>query len=286
MKKLRIKLSGEHIPLAYAELQSVIEGKDWKLKDNWLEGYGKLDQAWQRLAFSKEAYTLTKLEPTQKTVRIENFSQKNTSMVRSQILEQLGHPKVNLDNPEMIIAIFDDGAYLQVWKNSEDFQARKSHKRPSPHPTSLHPKLARAMINLSGAQRAILDPFCGAGGILIEAGLMGLECTGIDIDPIMIKRAQDNLSSLDIPAKLITQDACEYSESAETIVSDLPYGRNSKIVDQVVEKFLHQAQQISNHMVIAVHEPLTQPLNWQIKNSFEWRLHKSLTKHVYVLHLS
>lgn len=286
MKKVRIRLSGEHIPLAFAEIQSMINGKDWNIRDNWLEGYCELEQDWQRLAFCKEVYALNKLTPSEQSVKVENFSQKDDQTVHSMVLEQLGKPKVNLKNPEQIIAVFDDGAYVRIWKNKEDFQARKSHNRPSPHPTGLHPKLARAMINLSGAQKSILDPFCGAGGILIEAGLMGLDGRGIDIDPIMIKRAQDNLSSMNIQAQLIVQDACEYSESVETIVSDLPYGRNSKIIDKIVEKFLKQAQQICDHMVIALHEPLSEHESWFIKNSFEWKLHKSLTKYIYVLHLS
>lgn len=66
----------------------------------------------------------------------------------------------------------------------------------------LPPKLAQTMINLArGACQLtrptnLLDPFCGTGVILQEAGLMGLTTYGSDNNPRMIKYTQTNLDWL------------------------------------------------------------------------------------------
>ena len=66
----------------------------------------------------------------------------------------------------------------------------------------LPPKLAQTMINLArGACQLtrptnLLDPFCGTGVILQEAGLMGLATYGSDNNPRMIDYTQTNLDWL------------------------------------------------------------------------------------------
>lgn len=66
----------------------------------------------------------------------------------------------------------------------------------------LPPKLAQTMINLArGACQLVrpvnlLDPFCGTGVVLQEAGLMGLTTYGSDNNPRMIKYTQTNLDWL------------------------------------------------------------------------------------------
>ena len=80
----------------------------------------------------------------------------------------------------------------------ENFEQRKAQNRPEHHPSSLHPKLARALINLTQTTSSILDPMCGSGGILIEAGLMKLKPIGYDIDQIQINRSRINLSHFKI----------------------------------------------------------------------------------------
>ena len=72
-------------------------------------------------------------------------------------------------------------------------------------PTSLHPQLARCCVNLTGIKKdeTLLDPFCGTGGILIEAGLMGLNCIGGDISDWVLKKCRENIkeSGLNIEVK-------------------------------------------------------------------------------------
>ena len=68
----------------------------------------------------------------------------------------------------------------------------------------LPPKLAQMMINLAGplvadpdsdfTQPRILDPFCGTGVILQEAGLMRYAVYGTDLAEKMIRYSRDNLN--------------------------------------------------------------------------------------------
>ncbi|MBD3208810.1 methyltransferase domain-containing protein, partial [Candidatus Woesearchaeota archaeon] len=165
---------------------------------------------------------------------------------------------------------------------------RKNQNRPAPHPTSMHPKLARAMVNLAGRTKNILDPFCGSGGILIEAALMHKQATGIDIDPAMITRAKKNLEHYHGTARLIVGDATSTEAQADAIITDLPYGRNSKAarLNELYAAFLDQAKNITRKLVIAFPErvdgeALLNRRGWDASQRFTWQLHKTLTKEIF-----
>ncbi|MDQ5913519.1 MAG: hypothetical protein QG623_137, partial [Patescibacteria group bacterium] len=77
----------------------------------------------------------------------------------------------------------------------------RDYGKPKPSGVNgmLPPKLAQIMINLSGAKTGdhILDPFCGSGTVLQEAMLMGIDCTGTDLNPEIVNDARENLEWLD-----------------------------------------------------------------------------------------
>jgi len=140
---------------------------------------------------------------------------------------------VNLRNAKNEIRIFLEGNEALVCRNlfiiKERFDERRATKRPFFSPTSLHPRLARAMINLSGAEKEILDPFCGTGGILIEGSLMGLKVYGSDIQEKMIKGCEENLRFFEAKDyNLRRSDIGDLNmERVEAIVTDMPYGKSS-----------------------------------------------------------
>ncbi len=57
---------------------------------------------------------------------------------------------------------------------------RRPRKRAVFHPSTMPPKIARCLVNLSEAKdgETFLDPFCGVGGIAIEASLLGCNVVG------------------------------------------------------------------------------------------------------------
>ena len=165
------------------------------------------------------------------------LSEKNLS---GYIWRKLTGPKVDLKNPKTLIHIFiaKNKAYcgLLAYSNEEDFSSRKSHNRPFPHPSSLHPKVARALINLTGIKEneILLDPFCGTGGFLLESVLMGIKSTGYDINKTMIKGCIDNLKYFKIRAsKVKMQNALKITDKFDCVVTDLPYGLNSNVISEL-----------------------------------------------------
>ncbi len=54
-----------------------------------------------------------------------------------------------------------------------------------PYPARMVPQIARRLLGrLAHRNDVVLDPFCGSGGVLVEARLAGLNCVGIDINPL------------------------------------------------------------------------------------------------------
>ena len=110
------------------------------------------------------------------------------TIVRALAESYTPHRNVVLDHPDSEIRgmITDDKVYVgikQVEIPRKNFETRKVQNRPFFSPISLHPKVARALVNLSEVEKneTLLDPFCGTGGILLEAGLIGANVIGNDI---------------------------------------------------------------------------------------------------------
>lgn len=153
------------------------------------------------------------------------------------VWRSVNKPKVNLGNPKTRIDLFflNGKVYcgLLVYENKGDFESRKSHLRPFPHPSSLHPKLARALVNISEVKEndLLIDPFCGTGGFLIEAGLMNIKTIGYDVNKIMVRGCKENLEFFKIKNyKIKNKDATEINDKFDYLVSDLPYGLNSNAI--------------------------------------------------------
>jgi tRNA (guanine10-N2)-dimethyltransferase len=213
-------------------------------------------------------------------------------------LEAAGkRPTVDLKAPLTQVYLFfieDEVVVASLrWRNDERFSERRSHLRPRNHPTGMSPKLARAMINLAGPPssiRSVLDPFCGSGGILIEAGLVGREMTGVDIDPEQVKRAEENVGPLGLAATLTVADAttCDALGRFDAIVTDLPYGKGSRLRDAetTFTAFFEAARSCAPVLVVGGEEGAGLERlfrGWSVKGSFRWYLHKHLSKRIYVL---
>lgn len=145
---------------------------------------------------------------------------------------------VNLENPdiELRLLLTDETFYVGIKKAKIEktlFEKRKVQFRPYFSPISLHPKLARALVNLSCVKKGstLLDPFCGTGGILLEAGLLGINVIGSDIEEKMIEGCKKTLDFFKIKSyKLYQSDIgkiSEYVTKVDAIVTDFPYGKST-----------------------------------------------------------
>lgn len=146
--------------------------------------------------------------------------------------------KVSLKDPDIEIrgVITDSTVYvgLKLFElNRSQFENRKVQFRPFFSPISLHPKLARALVNLSCIQKdgVLMDPFCGTGGILLEAGLINARVVGSDIEDKMIEGCKKTLEHYNIKNyQLFCSDVGDIEKNVnkiDAVVTDLPYGKST-----------------------------------------------------------
>jgi tRNA (guanine10-N2)-dimethyltransferase len=161
---------------------------------------------------------------------------------------------VKLQDPDVEVRaiITDSRIYVGVKKFQIDrrqFEKRKVQFRPFFSPISLHPKLARALVNLSEVKQGetLLDPFCGTGGILIEAGLIGACIIGIDINDKLIKGCGENLEFYKLKKyDLFCTDIgniFEYVSNIDAIVTDMPYGKSTTTKGEEINSLYKRAFQ-------------------------------------------
>ena len=173
------------------------------------------------------------------------------AMIRNiaDILDRTG--KVNLDAPDLELRIIMGKKLHAGWQLHEidrtSFEQRKGKDRPFSHPISLHPRYARAMVNMARVrpEDVLLDPFCGTGGILIEAGMVGARIIGSDIDSRMIEGCGINLSHFlgDKKFQLHELDVANIRDlgKVDAIVTDPPYGRSASTAKEDVGELYKRA---------------------------------------------
>ena len=102
------------------------------------------------------------------------------------------------------LLIMSDGkqTYMAQTTNIQNIDAYAARDQARPKRDArvgmLPPKLAQTIINLAGASAGdtLLDPFCGTGVVLQEAGLMGCSVYGTDLDERMVRYSRDNINWL------------------------------------------------------------------------------------------
>jgi tRNA (guanine10-N2)-dimethyltransferase len=220
------------------------------------------------------------------------------------VWEAVDNPKVKLKKSKTEINVLNIDGDVFVTKflfdTDKTYVKRKPHLRPELHPSSINPKLARACINLTGLKYGtIVDPFCGTGGIMIEAGLMGFDTIGYDLDQIMLIKAKINIEHYRVSKfKLEIKDATKLSKKLDkntAVVTDLPYGRASKLHSKELHKLysdfigiLFNVIEKGNKCVVILPDSVDSSFikNFKIKEKFHFYLHKSLSKQILVLEKS
>jgi tRNA (guanine10-N2)-dimethyltransferase len=206
---------------------------------------------------------------------------------------------VSLSNPEVEYRaiLSEDRCYFGKVLFSFDrgsYDMRNPGKRDFFHPGVMMPRMARTLVNIAHAKACdtFLDPFCGTGGILIEADLLGMRAMGCDFDPLMIQGSKVNLPS----ASLLMADATHLpfpDHSIDSIVTDFPYGHSVCIkktdsMDQLYAASLEEIRRVlkkGRRAVVVTHRDISEIAvqSMTILGKHDQRVHKSLTRRVLVL---
>jgi len=313
-------LSGENIRLAKAEALAFV--KPYKVEDRILilESKENIQNLIKRLAYTRKIFKLlfscSKKELIKKfenydwntiykkdfSIRIINLTNQKVESEKffaKYVWNSVKKPKVNLENPKTPITIIltRNNAYVCLFlqENKENFDKRKAHLRPGLLPISMHPRLARAVVNLTGIKKGkiLYDAFCGTGGIMIEAGLMGMKTVGYDIYDKALKCAKENLDYCKIKNyKLLKKDALTIKNKINYLATDLPYGRGTiaeKNLENFYLKFLKNFKKILRKRAVIIfpdnvnYKKLIKKAKLKIIGEFDYYIHKSMTKKIVIL---
>lgn len=221
------------------------------------------------------------------------------------ILDNCENIKVSLSKPKTLIRVVahGDDLYIAIERmklNKKHFENSKPHKRPFFYPGSMNPKLARCMVNLSRIKpgQLLLDPFCGTGGILIEAGLIGCKLVGSDVYWKMQNGTAVNLDYYGIADyRTFHLDVRELKmyEKVDSVVTDPPYGISTSTGDvdgeEIFKEFFHAIYDnmkddaylcmASPHYVDL--KPMIDKVGFEIVEEYRIKMHRSLTRIISVI---
>ncbi|MBI5001936.1 methyltransferase domain-containing protein [Candidatus Woesearchaeota archaeon] len=305
-------LSQKNLPLAQAEVASFYTLHKTKENYAFVSSKKKIDLP---LAFTKETHAILfscSKKNLEKQIKKYAWNKKikGSFCVRSDIQEierklggmiwdTLKKPVVDLEHPDSLIHFFFLGntvyAGLRLWKNDNAFLQRKAQLRPGFYPASLDPQLALGLVNLSSAKKnaVVVDPFCGTGGILLEAAFSGRKAVGFDISPWMLEKCKQNLHHYKITKKVVSiaaGDATTFRKKCAAIVTELPFGKNTRSQNllSLYTRFLENAKKNTNTIVVGFpdfvdYKKICRKTGWNIIHDFRWYLHQTLSKHVVVL---
>ncbi len=111
---------------------------------------------------------------------------------------QVKHNRLLRDGYEWCLIATPDGWHYgqTIWIPDFESFNRRDYAKPASDARRgmLPPQLSRILLNLAdpSGQRAVYDPFCGVGGLLLEAASLGRRSYGSDIDPVAIAAAKRN----------------------------------------------------------------------------------------------
>jgi len=204
------------------------------------------------------------------------------------MISKFSHAKVKLENPNITI-------YL-IFTNKENFfgfskqvKEKSRPKKIKSYPNELDWKLTRVMINLIGLKQGetVCDPFCGAGTTLLEAESMGIHAIGLDFDKKMFEATKDNLKMNGYKSKIFNSDFQELvkiSEKFDGIVTDLPYGKNTKISEkpeEILKRFISILPK-KKKIAIMYKKELGDNLKLNGLKKYQIYRHKSLTRTILI----
>jgi len=199
--------------------------------------------------------------------------------------------RVNLDEPDVIIRcdLVDDD-FIVGLDTTGDEGLHKRNYRVYQHPAPLNPTIAAALVYLSGwtHERSLLDPMCGSGTILFEAGMIARntpicrfrrdfafkkfingDCEfkerEVELNLYGVEKFRKHVEGAEKIAEFINMDVRfmqgeaeridEYFNEIDYIITNPPYGLRigrKKIIERLYSSFLKAASKIVRERVVAI----------------------------------
>lgn len=211
-----------------------------------------------------------------------------------------GGRRVDLTSPEVELGMFvSDRVHFYLREAEVDrsqFEARKVAERPFFSPISLHPKFARAVVNMTFVKRGgrLLDPFCGTGGVLIEAATIGVRACGSDISPAMVEGCIRNMEHFGLPWDSIEAadigDIGDVFGKVDVVATDPPYGRATSTMKEPLGELYDRAMgsiagvlEPGARACVVLPRPCPRSDGMELVHHHLQRVHRSLSRNYCVL---
>ncbi len=217
----------------------------------------------------------------------------------ARLVQKSGVYKVSLRDPEVVVARYIVGreSYMGIefHHDKKSFSRRRPSSRPVFSPFSLDPKLARMLINLSGAPRGsiVYDPFCGVGGIPIEAESIGLSSICVELVCRWARGARVNIDGYSPSSwhDVICGDSFDkfIRMGGLYLATDPPYGRitkTSKESIEVYERLVNDIAIFARGSAFFTHvdiDHIIEDSGVRMLFKFKIPVHSNLTRYLYVL---
>ncbi len=235
-------------------------------------------------------------------VRVRNIGKRRVDSLRlerelGRILWKKG-AKISVSKPDHVLRVYiSNRIHVGILLHETDrkqFLLRRPDLKPFFRPGAILPRLARSLVNIAGIKNGILlDPMCGTGTILVEAGLVDLDFLGIEAYKVIAKGCAINLRYYGLPANVVTGDVKSMGlgdESVDGIVTDFPYLQSTKSLGETHELYSLALQEFSrvmrgeNRAIFLTNLDVDDLVNehFKIEHKLYQRLHKSLTRRIYV----
>ena len=146
-------------------------------------------------------------------------------------------PSVDLVHPCHEIHVFVEAEGLwfgeRVGECAPELRG-KGMRRPFFRSYETPPRKARVLVNLAGARpgRGFIDPFCGTGALVLEAGRVGCRAVGSDLDASAVAGAVLNGRDGGFRASFLIADARRLPTHPEAFgcgATDMPYGHSASL---------------------------------------------------------
>ena len=235
-------------------------------------------------------------------VRARNIGRKKADS--SKLERELGSilwrrgARISVSKPDFIIRVYLSkrihAGILLHKTDKKQFLLRRPDLKPFFRPGALLPRMARSLVNALCIKNGIvLDPMCGTGTFLVEAGLMNLDYLGIEAYREIAEGCKTNLMHYGLPRNVVVGDVKNMPIedcSVDGITTDFPYLQSTRSLGRIEELYTRSFDEFER--VLKPERRLIFLTNLDVDDCIQesfvieykllQRLHKNLTRRIYI----